>query len=75
MLKVVKDSGSLRCLCCRLNTSINDGYKNALANNSDLNNLNESVSNLLNSLSHATDIQTKQPVKVKSESHFVHREA
>ncbi|MEN2497673.1 MAG: hypothetical protein MHMPM18_002034 [Marteilia pararefringens] len=69
MLKAVKDFDSLRCLCHRLNSSINDGWKNALANNSDLNKLNESVPNLLNSLSHATDIQTKLPVKVKSGPH------
>ncbi|MEN2497544.1 MAG: hypothetical protein MHMPM18_001917 [Marteilia pararefringens] len=45
LLNAVKDFDSLRCLCNRINTSINDGLKNALANNSYLNDLNESVSN------------------------------
>ena len=69
MLKAVEGMNNFRCLCHRLNTSISDGWSESMDENIDISNLNTAVTDLLNSLSKATDIQKKLPVKVKSGPH------
>ena len=63
MLSALKGMNSILCLCHCLNTVIYDGWKSATYLNEDLEILDNPVSNLKNSLSHATDIQKLLPEK------------